>query len=136
MPRRDEPLTKTRLDKNLHRPRMKSGIVPGDTRIYVRVAEGPDKGKVFDLSPGGSYLVGRGGGDLPLADGKISYRHAELKILGPEAYFLVDLASTNGTFLNGRRVEREKFGHGDEIRLGDSVLQISVLEGTRPVSKS
>ncbi len=123
MPRREETVTRTKLDKNLHRPRMKAGIVPADTRIYLKVAEGPDKGKVFDLSPGGSYLVGRMAGDVPLADEKVSYRHAEIKILGPEAYFLVDLASTNGTFLNGTRVEREKFGHGDEVRIGDSLLQ-------------
>jgi len=135
MPGREETATKTKLDKKMHRPRMKAGIVPPDTRIYLRVAEGPDKGKVFDLSPGGSYLVGRMAGDVPLADEKVSSRHAELRILGPEAYFLVDLASTNGTFLNGTRIDREKFGHGDEVRVGDSVLQIAVLEGTRPVSK-
>ncbi|HEY3175001.1 MAG TPA: FHA domain-containing protein [Candidatus Polarisedimenticolia bacterium] len=134
MTRRDKGATKTRLDENLHRPRLKSGLVPGDTRIYLRVSEGPDKGKLFDLSPGGSYVVGREAGDIPLADEKVSYRHAEIRILGPEAYFVIDLASTNGTFVNGTRVERQKFQHGDEIRLGDSMLQISVIEGTRPVS--
>ena len=52
----------------------------------------------------------------------------------PEAHFIIDLASTNGTFLNGARVERRKIVHGDELRLGDTVIRFSVLEGTVPLS--
>ena len=96
---------------------------------------GPDRGKVFDLSAGGCYVVGRRKGDIPLADTKVSNRHAELKILGPEAYFLIDLASTNGTFVNGARIERQQVAGGEEIRVGDTLLLISVIEGTRPISK-
>jgi S-DNA-T family DNA segregation ATPase FtsK/SpoIIIE len=97
---------------------------------------GPDKGKVFDLSKGGSYVVGRRKGDIPLSDDKVSLRHAELKILGPEAYFIVDLASTNGTFLNGHRVDRQQVKGGEEIRVGDTLMQISVIEKSRPLSKT
>jgi pSer/pThr/pTyr-binding forkhead associated (FHA) protein len=136
MPGRNDHMTTTRLDENLHRPRLKEGIVPADTRVYVRVMAGPDKGKVFDLSRGGSYVVGRRKGDIPLSDDKVSNRHAELKILGPEAYFVVDLASTNGTFLNGRRIDRQQVQGGEEIRVGDSLLQLSVIEQSRPLSKA
>ena len=135
MPGQKDQGTTTRLDEQLHRPRLKSGIVPSDTRIYVRVMAGPDKGKVFDLSTGGCYVVGRRKGDIPLSDSKVSNRHAEFKILGPEAYFVLDLASTNGTFLNGARIERQQLLGGEEIRVGDTLLLISVIEGTRPVSK-
>ena len=129
-----ENLGATRLDEELHRPRLKSGIVPTDTRIYVRVIQGTEAGKVFDLSPGGCYLIGRRAGEIALSDTKVSYRHAELKVMGPEAYFVVDLASTNGTFLNGTRVDRRKFQHGDELRVGDTILHIDIFEGTVPVS--
>lgn len=135
MTRIDDRVTGTKLDKDLHRPRLKSGFVPNDTRIYLKVERGPDKGQVFDLSPGGSYLIGRRAGDIPLSDEKISARHAEIKILGPEAYLVIDLASTNGTFLNGARIERVRIGHDDEIRLGDSFLRLTVHEGTLPVSR-
>jgi pSer/pThr/pTyr-binding forkhead associated (FHA) protein len=47
----------------------------------------------------------------------------------------VDLASTNGTFLNGVRIDRRKFHHEDEIRVGDSLLKVSILDGTVPVSE-
>jgi len=124
----------TRLDDKLHRPKLKSSLVEADTRVYLRVMKGPDAGKTFDLSPGGSYIVGRQAGDVPLSDAKVSTKHAELKILGPGAHFLIDLASTNGTFLNGARVERKDLKHGDEIRVGDTLLQFDVIEGTLPLS--
>ncbi|MGH9868562.1 MAG: FHA domain-containing protein [Candidatus Polarisedimenticolia bacterium] len=135
MSRKEDQATTTRLDEQMHRPRLKEGIVPEDTRVYVRVMAGPDKGKVFDLSKGGSYVIGRRKGDIPLSDDKVSNRHAEMKILGPEAYFVVDLASTNGTFVNGRRVDRQQLNGGEEIRVGDTLLQLSVIEKSRPVSR-
>jgi pSer/pThr/pTyr-binding forkhead associated (FHA) protein len=130
----DDGLDGTVLDSQLHAPRPKAGLVPGDTKIFFRVLEGPDVGRVFDLSPGGSYVVGRGKADLQLSDPKVSSRHAEVKIFGPEHNYVVDLASTNGTFLNGVRIDRRKFGHEDEILIGDSLLRFSILDGTIPVS--
>jgi len=135
MPEKKDAVAGTLLDEKLHRPRLKSGIVPADTRIYLRVLQGPETGKVFDLSAGGSYIIGRGAGDIPLSDSRASTKHAELKLLGPGAYLIVDLASTNGTFLNGARIDRRNFQHGDEIRVGDTVLHVDVIEGTVPLSR-
>src|SRR5262250_890483 len=109
----------TLVDRRLHQPRPAAGIVEADTKIFLRVESGPDAGRVIDVSRGGSFIVGRGTADIVLTDPKFSLRHAELKFFGPEHYYLCDLASTNGTFLNGVRVDRRKFGHADELRLGD-----------------
>jgi pSer/pThr/pTyr-binding forkhead associated (FHA) protein len=124
----------TVLDRRLHQPRPSAGIVEADTKIYLRVESGPDEGTVIDVSRGGSFIVGRGKADIVLTDPKVSSRHAELKFFGPGHYYLCDLASTNGTFLNGARVDRRKFGHEDEVRLGDTVIRVSVIGGTIPVS--
>ena len=124
----------TVLDPNMHQPRAVAGLVERDTKVYLRAEEGPEAGRTFDLSRGGSFLVGRGRADVALADPKVSSRHAEIKIFGPEHYYIVDLASTNGTFLNGARIDRRKLSHDDAIRVGDTVLRVSVLEGTVPVS--
>lgn len=134
MGEKGDVLEGTRLDERLHRPKLKSGLVEEDTRVYLRVLQGPDTGKIFDLSAGGCYVVGRNAGDIPLRDAKVSGKHAELKILGPGANFLVDLASTNGTFLNGARIDRRSLNAGDQIRVGDTLLQFSVVEGTLPLS--
>lgn len=133
MSRRDEKGTQTgtELDPKLARPRMKEGLVPGSTGIFLKIETGEDAGATIDLSPGGCYLIGRSGADIALEDTKVSRRHAEISLLGPEAYFLRDLASTNGTFLEGRRVtDRVPLRSESRIRVGDTVLTFSVVEGS------
>jgi len=125
---------RTRIDERLHQARPQAGLVEHDTKLFLRVVSGPDGGKVFDVSRGGSFILGRGKVDIVLTDEKVSLRHAELKFFGPGHYYVCDLASTNGTLLNGVRVDRRRFGHEDELRLGDTVLRLSVIEGTIPVS--
>jgi pSer/pThr/pTyr-binding forkhead associated (FHA) protein len=55
--------------------------------------------------------------DLQLADANVSRRHAELQQQGT-TYWIVDLESTNGTAVNGRRQSRAKLQDGDTITLG------------------
>jgi FHA domain-containing protein len=57
--------------------------------------------------------------DVQLADANISRRHAELRQEGA-AYWVVDLDSTNGIEVNGRRVRRAKLDDGDTITLGST----------------
>jgi pSer/pThr/pTyr-binding forkhead associated (FHA) protein len=57
--------------------------------------------------------------DIRISDGNVSRRHAELVQEGA-TYWLVDLGSTNGTELNGERVDRAKLSDGDRILLGDT----------------
>jgi serine phosphatase RsbU (regulator of sigma subunit) len=60
-----------------------------------------------------------------LPDYRLSRRHAEIEQRG-DAYFLIDLGSTNGTFLNGQRVVGERrLRDGDLIALGESRLIFS-----------
>jgi len=125
----------TCLDPQRGSHRLKSGLVPGDTGIFVRVEDGRDTGLTRALSSGGSYVIGRDGADVPLDDPKVSRKHAELSLLGPGAYFVRDLASTNGTYVNGKRVsDRCRLGGDDLIEVGDTRLRISVVEGSIPVS--
>ncbi len=59
--------------------------------------------------------------DLQLPDPNISRRHAEVRQEG-SAYWLVDLDSTNGSFVNGRKTARAKLEDGDVITLGSTEL--------------
>lgn len=61
--------------------------------------------------------------DVPLADGNVSRRHAELG-RSDGGFVLRDLDSTNGTLVNGRRVRHATVGVGDEITIGTSTLRI------------
>jgi pSer/pThr/pTyr-binding forkhead associated (FHA) protein len=76
----------------------------------------------------GSYLIGRGTGDIPLADQDVSAHHARLDVRGGRI-FVTDLGSTNGTLAgDGRRVTPgQELALGASIRLGRS--SITVLNG-------
>jgi pSer/pThr/pTyr-binding forkhead associated (FHA) protein len=63
-------------------------------------------------------VLGRGVAcQLVFADDSVSRRHAELR-LEDGLWHLRDLGSTNGTWVNGRRVREAEVRPGDEIRLG------------------
>ena len=57
--------------------------------------------------------------DVQLADPNVSRRHAELRQEGA-SYWVVDLDSTNGIEVNGRRLKRAKLEDGDRITLGST----------------
>ena len=43
---------------------------------------------------------------------------------GAGALLLADLGSTNGSWVNDRRVEEMALGEGDQIRVGDTILVV------------
>src|SRR5205807_3420372 len=57
--------------------------------------------------------------DIQLADPNVSRRHAELRQEGA-AYWVVDLDSTNGLEVNGKRVKRAKLADGDSFTIGST----------------
>jgi hypothetical protein len=67
-------------------------------------------------------VIGRGKDcDIQVRDPNVSRRHAELRQEGT-AYWIVDLDSTNGLEVNGRREQRAKLDDGDRITIGSSEL--------------
>jgi hypothetical protein len=70
--------------------------------------------------------IGRGStSDLVLDDAFVSGRHASVEY-EREGLVLSDLGSTNGTFVNGRRVTRATVRPGDELTIGTSRLRVEV----------
>jgi Protein of unknown function (DUF3662)/FHA domain len=62
--------------------------------------------------------------DIQLSDANVSRRHAELRQEGA-SYWIVDLASTNGIEVNGKRVKRAKLHDGDKVTLGSTDVVFS-----------
>lgn len=123
----------TVLDGSLYRPKL--GVVLKSTAIFLEVLSGPEAGRVFDLSRPQIYLIGRGSGDIVLQDSKCSQKHAQMEILCEGEYYLCDLASTNGTFVNEIRATRRKLQHMDIVRVGGTKLRFSCLEEAVPVTR-
>ena len=69
-----------------------------------------------------SIVLGRSReSDIRVDDANVSRRHAEVRQEGA-TYWVVDLDSTNGTELNGRRVSRAKLTDGDTITVGGTAI--------------
>jgi pSer/pThr/pTyr-binding forkhead associated (FHA) protein len=62
--------------------------------------------------------------DVQLADPNVSRRHAELRQEGA-AYWIIDLDSTNGLEVNGRRLKRAKLESGDRVTIGTTEITFS-----------
>ncbi len=89
----------------------------------LRVKHGPNKGKVYELSDK-NLVLGREPGDgIVVPDQGVSRKHAEVARIG-EVYFIRDLDSRNGTFVNDgtNTITEEILRYGDRIRVGNSVL--------------
>ena len=77
--------------------------------------------RVVPLS-GAVTVLGRGSeADVRLHDTGVSRLHAEIRVDGAEAV-LVDLRSTNGTTVNGRKVATAPLSDGDRLGLGSTAL--------------
>ena len=74
-------------------------------------------------------ILGRAlGADVRVNDTKVSREHAKI-ISSPNGdYTLADLGSSNGTFLNGHRIERETLHNGDKITIGKHILRFELLD--------
>ncbi len=93
--------------------------------LALEVIEGPDLGGIFPLPVDEPQLIGRSSEALPLSDPTISRRHAELTPDGGK-WYLRDLASANGTFLNGRLIDqRVSLRIGDEVGCGATLFRIT-----------
>jgi pSer/pThr/pTyr-binding forkhead associated (FHA) protein len=78
----------------------------------------------FRVSPGGVKTVGRApGADFILDAALVSRLHCRLEAEG-EGLLVVDLDSTNGTFVNDKRVERARLVSGDRLRVGRVELTV------------
>jgi len=94
--------------------------------ILLHVLQGPERGKKFELPRNEPQLIGRSSEALPITDSTVSRRHAELT---PDdgKWFLRDLESANGTFVNGQRIAgRVQLSPGDQVRCGSTLMVFMV----------
>jgi hypothetical protein len=120
----EETLIETPAQKVLRKP---SAL--GGKSIHLQVVEGEAKGRSFDLTGLGTYVIGRKGCDIVVEDEKVSRKHASIVIAREGQYHVQDLASKNGTFVNGVRLTRRNLAHNDLIRVGNTTFRFTVFDG-------
>jgi len=82
----------------------------------VVITKGPEAGREYSLEQ--AVILGRlESNDIPIHDKKASREHAKIYRQGQQ-YAIVDLNSSNGTFVNGEQVTKRVLKIGDEISIG------------------
>ncbi|MDZ4406165.1 adenylate/guanylate cyclase domain-containing protein [Prosthecobacter sp.] len=96
----------------------------------------PD-GERHDLN--GTCSIGRAPDNtLSLADNEVSRRHAIIQAQGEREFWLVDLGSANGTYVNGRRISQSvRLHNGDIIRIASNELEFAteILSAMHPAGQ-
>jgi pSer/pThr/pTyr-binding forkhead associated (FHA) protein len=93
--------------------------------MWILESSGSANGALtFRLPPGGIKTVGR----APRADfivdvALVSRLHCRLEA-GDNNLDVIDLSSTNGTYVNGKRVKRARLTSGDRLRVGRVELTV------------
>jgi predicted component of type VI protein secretion system len=88
----------------------------------VFIESTPMHGREVTLLSG--ITLGRDGCDVVLSDPEVSRRHAVVAE-SPEGFTIEDLGSTNGTWVNGERIDHpQPLRAGDEIRFGNTVWHV------------
>jgi len=102
--------------------------LPVGMELSLDIVAGPKEGVKFVL-PKGNIIIGRAPEvDLTIDDDKISRKHAIIEAFSRDQIYISDLASTNGTFLNGMRVRSIKMRDGDKLKIGKTVMNFVCRE--------
>ena len=102
---------------------------PQGKRLSLAIIDGPDAGSVFRMETP-RVTIGRQGADLTLNDSDASRQHAAVEVRDT-SYTLVDLESTNGTLVNGQKIEGSvELQNHSEFQVGSSTLMLIVTDET------
>jgi len=89
----------------------------------LKVTAGPLQGQVFRLSSETALSIGRAPtNDVAIPDTAVSSEHCRVRPEGG-VFVVHDLKSTNGTFVNDKRIKRHALMEGDVIRVGETRIE-------------
>jgi diguanylate cyclase (GGDEF)-like protein len=95
----------------------------GEACIILLHPPGPDIGRRTPLSQA-EYTFGREAGvDLVISRSSVSRTHARMLRDEYGNWYVEDLGSTNGTFVNEQRISKQALRDGDQVRFGDAIFK-------------
>lgn len=96
--------------------------LPDWERLSLACIAGPEAGRIFEIDKA-RVVIGRAGADVLLNDPECSRHHAAIEV-SDEKVFLVDLGSTNGTYVADKRVGQLELENRSEFDVGSSTLML------------
>ena len=96
-------------------------------RPELMVMTGDLSGRRFEVPEAGLRLGRSSSNDLQVTDEELSRNHCIFECDGPDGIRVMDLASANGTFVNGEQLgaDARKLKPGDVVEVGQTVLKVS-----------
>jgi predicted Zn finger-like uncharacterized protein len=123
--RRDpEPTPPKRSVTAARRPGATELKMPVSSKLSLAVIAGPESGKIYPIEKP-RVVIGRHDADINVDDPEISRQHAALEIAG-EKVVLVDLGSTNGTFMGEEPIQAVPIENQGEFSIGGSTLMLII----------
>ena len=99
---------------------------------FTFIEQSPSQGAEHAVEQG--TTIGREGCDITLGDPDVSRRHAEIQVSNGDI-LISDLGSTNGTFVNGERIDQPRtLRDGDEVRIGAVVWRLRAPAGATRIA--
>jgi pSer/pThr/pTyr-binding forkhead associated (FHA) protein len=104
-------------------PGSAAATVGAGGRFELQAVKGNDAGRTYDLRTKAMFILGRGvATDITVWDIRCSRVHCRID-RDAEGYLITDLNASNGTYVNGQKIESHRLVSGDEIKIGSTVLQ-------------
>jgi pSer/pThr/pTyr-binding forkhead associated (FHA) protein len=126
------PTLRGSLEKQLDLVVSRAGFQKGKRKAFLMVSTGPAAGTVFPVAHP-SLLIGRSpAADVRIDEQAVSNEHARLEQTDA-GFTLLDLGSTNGTYINGQRLaDAALLAGGDSVRMGSTTFTFVTRESGLP----
>jgi pSer/pThr/pTyr-binding forkhead associated (FHA) protein len=99
---------------------------PSAARVLLRIVAGPASGQTFEVGRAGATMGRSPDISIRMSDERLSRRHAQIQFKDG-GYWLADLGSSNGTYVNQHRLSApHQLRSGDVIGLGRTRLSVEL----------
>jgi two-component system, cell cycle response regulator len=98
----------------------------------VILYDGDEIGGLHSLTKDETVIGRTAGCDIVIPESRVSRRHAVIRRMatGEDRFEVVDLGSTNGTFVDGDRVDRLMLVRGSKVAIGERILKFEMVDKT------
>lgn len=93
----------------------------GEKGAFILFLSGPLVGKLHQLQDGETSLGRESGATIVINDNRISRKHLAIQV-GATGTTITDLGSTNGTYVNGKRIQTHLLKDGDKVQISSSTI--------------
>ncbi len=119
------------MDEGTRQIPLTSGRRAQKARVAALILyDGDEIGGLHSLTKDETVIGRTAGCDIVIPETRVSRRHALIRRIQPggDEFEIVDLGSTNGTYLDGTRVDRATLQSGDKVGIGGRILSFALLD--------